>query len=135
MNPHVHYKFKDYWQLDTTPLVGPDTPFCQSIGYTDGRGFCSIRMEGAPDRAACELWAAGMSTDTPPRPGPTWTLQTPDGVVHYCTGPDSGCEHYDRPGANDEVGGPYQLKAYKGGLYTICVADGVCGSTEVDRNL
>jgi hypothetical protein len=128
----VSYKLKDYWIVDTTPLVGPDGAYCAAIGFSDGRSICAIRPEGAPDRSACEIWRAGMSKDTPPLAGPTWTLQTKDGVIHYCTGLASGCEHF---AAGDEQGGPFQIKAYTGGLYTICTQDGACADIEVERNL
>jgi hypothetical protein len=59
-------------------------------------------------------------------------LQTKDGVIHYCTGLASGCEHF-APG--DEQGGPFQVKAYTGGLYTVCTQAGACADIDVDRNL
>jgi hypothetical protein len=128
----VSYKLKDYWIVDSTPLVGPDGAYCAAIGFSDGRSICPIRPEGAADRSPCEIWRAGMSKDTPPLAGPTWTLQTKDGVIHYCTGLASGCEHF---AAGDEQGGPFQIKAYTGGLYTICTQDGACADIEVERNL
>ena len=126
----VLYKLHDYWIVDSTPLVGPDAAYCTAVGFSDGRSICSIRPEGAPDRSACEVWRAGMSKDTPPLPGPTWTLTTKDGKVHYCTGLESGCEHF----AGDEMG-PFSVKAYTGGLYTVCTADGACADLDVERNL
>jgi len=128
----VSYKLKDYWIVDSTPLVGPDAAYCAAIGYTDGRSICTIRPEGAPDRSACEIWRVGMSKDTPPIAGPTFTLMTPDGVVHYCTGLASGCEHF-APG--DEQGGPFQIKAYGGGIYTVCSEAGACADVNVERGL
>jgi hypothetical protein len=126
----IAYKLQDYWIIDSTPLVGPDGAYCAAIGFTDGRLICPIRPEGAPDRSPCEIWRAGMSKDTPPRAGPTWTLTTKDGVVHYCTGLESGCEHF----VGDD-GGPFQIKAYTGGLYTVCSALGACADVDVDRGL
>jgi len=67
----IHLKEVDSWTIDATPLVGPDAAYCAAAGFTDGRSICSIRPEGASDRSACELWRAGTSKDTPPRPGPT----------------------------------------------------------------
>ncbi|HXY38523.1 MAG TPA: hypothetical protein VEQ10_02585 [Vicinamibacteria bacterium] len=124
----VQYKLQDYWIVDSSPLIGPDAAYCAAIGYDDGRQFCTIRGEGAPDRLQCELWAAGMSKDTPPHRGPTFTLTTPDGKVHYCSGEAEGCAH-------DPDLGVWSVRAYLGGLYTVCVDDGACESTEVDRNL
>ncbi len=128
INVHTQYKFKDYWVVDSSPLIGPNADYCAAIGFSDGRSFCTLRQEGADDRAACELWRAGMSKDTPPRPGPTWTLTTKVGVVHYGTGEDSGCAH-------DDDLGPWKVRAYIGGTYTVCVVDGACNTTDVDRNL
>jgi hypothetical protein len=124
----VLYRLPDYWIVDSTPLVGPDAAYCAAAGFTDGRSICSIRPEGASDRSACELWRAGTSKDTPPRPGPTWTLKTPDGKVGYCTGPASGCDHF----TGDEMG-PFSIKAIASGIYTVCTADGACAEQEVVR--
>lgn len=126
----VLYKLKDYWIVDSTPLVGPDAAYCAAIGFTDGRSICAIRPEGTPDRSACEVWRAGTSKDTPPLPGPTWTLTTPDGVLHYCTGPASGCEHF-----TDGEMGPFSIKAYLGGIYHVCTQAGACADLNVERNL
>ena len=48
-----------------------DRDYCRKIGFTDGRSFCPVRMEGAPDREACEEYAVGHADDTG-RQGPTW---------------------------------------------------------------
>ena len=42
----VSYKLKDYWIVDSTPLVGVDGAYCAAIGFTDGRLICPIRPEG-----------------------------------------------------------------------------------------
>ncbi len=122
----VHLKDQDYWTLDTTPLVGPDGAYCAAIGFTDGRLFCPIRPEGAPDRAACEDWRIGIAKDTG-QPGPNWTFTPPGGTPIYCTGPASGCEHNENP---------YQMRAYKGGLYRVCTSDPfICDEVNVERGL
>jgi hypothetical protein len=121
----IHLKEKDYWTLDSTPLVGPDAEYCAKIGFTDGRTICPLRPEGAPDRADCEAWRVGRAKDTG-QVGPTWTFVGKDGTTSYCTGPLSPCEH---------VGNPYLLKAYLGGLYRVCNEAGACGEVDVDRNL
>ncbi len=75
--------------LDSTPLVA-DLAYCNLIGYTD-RAFCPVRMEGSPERVACEAWAVGNARDTG-RAGPTWT-RMPEGTP--CTGPASGCSNHE----------------------------------------
>ncbi len=107
----------DAWVLDSTPLVGPDGPFCKSIGYTDGRLFCSPRPHGHPEREACEAYIVGKAEDTGELE-PTWTR---NGA--YCTGPASGCERIDNP---------YLLYIYANGTYRVCGENGICGQVVVD---
>jgi hypothetical protein len=123
----IHLKDRDFWTIDSTPLVGPDADYCAAAGFTDGRSICAIRPEGTPDRAACENWRAGIAKDTG-RPGPTWTFFPKDGPPTYCTGLASGCDHFDE-------NGPFTVKAYEGGLYQVCTALNACGTVDVDRNL
>jgi hypothetical protein len=103
---------RDSSVLDATPMVGPDIPYCTSIGFTDGRSICSVRPEGAEDRLACENWRVGKAKDTG-RPGPTWTKG--DGT--YCTGPESGCENVPE--------NQYQLVVYRrSGNYVVRAENG-----------
>lgn len=125
-NVKVHLKEADFWTVDSTPLVGPDAPYCLSIGFTDGRSICSIRQEGVEDRQACELWRTGTAKDTG-QPGPTWTVTLKDGTTSYCTGPTGPCDHHPA--------GPFSVKAVKGGLYRVCSEAGACGQVDVDRGL
>lgn len=125
MNAKVHLKSRGSWFLDSTPLVGPDGDYCAKVGYTDGRLFCTLRVEGDPERAACEIWRVGVAKDTG-RPGPTWTLIPKGGVETYCSGDEAGCRHTDSP---------FNVEAIKGGLYKVCTADDVCAQVDVDRNL
>ena len=104
-NCKINLKNKQFYTLDSTPLVGPDPAYCASVGMPE-RAICPLRVPGAVDRVACENWRVGKAKDTG-RPGPTWTK--PDGT--YCTGPDSGCEHHPD--------NPYELLTYKGGSYTV----------------
>ena len=125
----IHQKDVGFWQLDSTPLVGPDVDYCWTIGFTDGRSICPVRVEGAPDREACELWRTGKATDTG-RYGPTWTFVAMDGTESSCsTDDDAPCRHYDTEGHH------FQLKAIRGGLYRACTEAGACGEVDVDRNL
>jgi len=124
-NSKVHYKQRDYWMLDSTPIVGPDANYCRAIGYTDGRGYCPVRPEGAPDRVACEFWRVGRAADTG-QPGPTWTLLKPNTLkLTYCTGVEAGCER--------QPDNAFQVHAIAGGLYKVCTEDGVCGQVDVER--
>ena len=126
----IHQKDVGFWQLDSTPLVGPDINYCHEVGFTDNRSICSVRTEGAPDREACELWRVGKAKDTG-KPGPTWTFIGKDGKESYCSdAPDAPCQHYP-----DEEGRYFQIKAIKGGLYRVCSEAGACGEVDVDRNL
>src|SRR5574340_917553 len=52
MNVKVHMRGPTRDTLDSTPIVGPDIDYCRQIGFDDGRSFCPVRPEGAPDRAA-----------------------------------------------------------------------------------
>ena len=115
----VHLKGPVY-TLDSTPLVGPDVAYCASIGFTDGRSICPVRVEGAEDRLACENWRVGKAKDTG-RYGPTWTKA--DGS--YCTGPDSGCEN--NPDSQ------YQLWTYRSGTYTATAENGATCTNPVSH--
>lgn len=45
-------------ECDSTPLV-KGAAYCRSIGYTDGRLVCPVRVEGDPFRLQCELRSMG----------------------------------------------------------------------------
>jgi hypothetical protein len=115
----IHSKGKEYYTLDSTPMIGPNLAYCREIGFTDGRSICPVRPEGSPERAACEAWRVGNAKDTG-RPGPTWTLNG-----HYCTGPASGCQN--------SPDNQYQLLAYLGGTYIACAENDACGQVIVER--
>jgi hypothetical protein len=117
-NAKIHIKGADYWTLDSTPMVGPDRPYCNSVGFS-GRDFCPVRPEGHPERQACEAWRVGNAADTG-RPGPTWTR---DGQL--CTGSESGCENHPD--------GQYLVLAIADGRYAACSESGACGEVVVDR--
>jgi hypothetical protein len=119
MNCKVHLKGSNRWTLDSTPIVGPDREYCRKVGFTDGRSYCAVRPEGAPDREACETYAIGKAKDTG-RPGPTWYRNG-----KLCTGEASGCENHDE--------NQYLLYAYAGGVYEPCTKDDVCGQVDVDK--
>jgi hypothetical protein len=105
--------------LDSTPLVGPDAEYCRKIGFTDGRSVCPLRMEGSPERAACEALRVGRASDTD-RPGPTWSANG-----KRCNGPDGGTaclNHSDNQ---------YLAWAYGSGTFRACAASGVCGELQL----
>lgn len=117
----LHLKGIEYYTLDSTALVGPDSNYCASVGFTDGRSICPVRPEGAPDRHACENWRTGDAKDNG-RPGPTWrNLDT----GQYCTGPDGNCT---RPPSSQ-----WQLWVYRSGKFEVCAQTGACCTVEVER--
>jgi hypothetical protein len=118
INVKIHQRGDARWTIDSTPLVGPDPAYCAKIGFTDGRGFCPVRVEGNPEREACELYVTGRARDTG-RSGPTWYV---DGSL--CTG---------KPGCENHEDNQYQVYAYKAGLYKACGKNDVCGDVLVDR--
>jgi len=128
----IHSKDRDFWQLDATPMVGPNVEYCASVGFTDGRSICSIRPEGAPDRLACELWRLGKAQDTG-KNEPTWIFFDKDGTQSFCSTTDSPtapCWRYV-----DDPSNITKVKAIKGGLYRACAENGACSDVDVDRNL
>ena len=122
----VMYKLPEYYVVDSTPLVGPDIPYCTSVGFTDGRSICPVRPEGTLDRYACELWRAGTAKDTG-QPGPTWTwTEFGNGRTSFCgSAADAPCDHL-----SDAA---FTVKAYRGGLFRVCTEAGACGEVEVER--
>ncbi len=107
----THLNAGDHHVIDSTPQVA-DSNYCRSIGYTDGRGLCAVRMEGAPDREACEDWIVGIAKDTHEY-GPTWT-RVSDGS--FCTGRASGCVRSPTS--------KYQLWVYEHGYYQVSSTKG-----------
>ena len=59
--------------LDSKPLVPNVNGYCEKVGFGDWK-FCDTRLEGSPDRVACDYLATGRSDDTG-RWGPTWYYQ------------------------------------------------------------
>jgi hypothetical protein len=115
----VHGASGDRSLLDSTPLVGPDAAYCKKIGFTDGRTICPVRMEGSPEREACEAARVGRAADTG-RPGPTWSANG-----KRCNGPDGGtaCLNHSE--------NQYLVWAYGSGTFRACTASGVCGELVV----
>lgn len=128
--PAVHHfwvheltKNTTYTVIDSTPVVGPDGPYCKRVGFTDGRLFCAVRPEGHPERLACENWRVGVAADSG-RPGPTW--RRAEGSNAFCTGSlTSGCENHPD--------NQYQLLAYKSGRYLVCTQGDLCSEITIQR--
>lgn len=115
INVKVHIQEPDRVILDSTPLVGPDSGYCRAIGYSDGRSYCPVRLEGDPERLACEAARVGRAGDTG-RVGPTWTA---DG--RPCRGAEPGASCLNHP--NNQ----FLVFAYGAGTFRACSASGVCG--------
>ncbi len=128
LNVKIHLKDKDYWTIDSTPLVGPAAEYCRAVGFTDGRAICPLRPEGTADRVACEEWRAGTDKDTG-KPGPTWSH------IEYETGKVSACGNAPDAPCDDHPNGRFTVKAFRGGVYRVCTELGACGETDVDRHL
>ena len=58
-NSKIHTPGIDAVTLDSTAIVGPDVVYCATIGYTDGRAWCPVRVENDPEREPCEAWRVG----------------------------------------------------------------------------
>jgi len=118
-NVKVHLKGSRAWTLDSTPLVGPDAAYCAKVGYGD-RDVCPVRLEGDPQRSACELYIVGRALDTG-RPGPTW--------YHG----DSLCGAGETAPCENHPDNQYLLLVYTGGTFKACGRNGVCGEVDVDK--
>jgi hypothetical protein len=121
MNVKVHSRQTDRVVLDSTPLVGPDVAYCRQIGYDDGRAYCPVRLEGHPERAACETARVGRASDTG-RPGPTWSANG-----GRCSGPDAGASCMNHPDNQ------YLVFAYGSGTFRACTASGACGEITLSQ--
>jgi hypothetical protein len=118
-NVKVHSAQSDRVVLDATPLVGPDAGYCSRIGFNDGRSFCPVRMEGDPERQACEAALVGAAEDTG-RYGPTWTVNG---------APCDGADHGGASCAN-HPGNQYLALASGRGTFRACSSSGACGEIE-----
>jgi hypothetical protein len=58
--------------LDSKPLVMNVDGYCGKVGAGETVRFCDTRLEGHPERVACDYLATGKSPATG-RWGPTWT--------------------------------------------------------------
>ncbi len=118
---YLHVPYPGYDTLDSTALVGPDPGYCSLIGFSDGRSMCPVRINGDPEREACEAWAVGKAQDTG-RPGPTWTNPNHENCLGLTV---NGCENHP----NNQ----YELLVYTGGKYKMCAENGICGKVVDDQ--
>jgi hypothetical protein len=57
--------------LDSKPQVENVDGYCGKVGFDSRAVFCDTRLEGDPQRVACDYLAMGKAKDTG-RWGPTW---------------------------------------------------------------
>jgi hypothetical protein len=119
VNVKIHASGGDRLLLDSTPLVGPDAEYCRRVGFSDGRSFCPVRVEGSPDRIACEAARVGVASDTG-RPGPTWSANG-----RPCDSADGGSR------CQNHADNQYLVWAYGTGTFRACTQTGVCGEIQV----
>jgi hypothetical protein len=98
--------------LDSKPIVQNVDGYCARVG-APGRYFCDTRVEGDPQREACDYMAMGRAKDTG-RYGPTW----------YYEGMPCG-EGGDQPGCNNHATNQFMVIAKGTGEFTACAADDV----------
>jgi len=74
MQLKIHDDSGDRKVLDSKPLVVNVDNYCDRMGFGSWK-FCDTRMEGDPQRTACDYLVTGKAEDTG-RWGPTWFYQT-----------------------------------------------------------
>ena len=70
MHIKIHAEDGNRTILDSSPLVDNVDHYCDRVGFGDWKQ-CETRIEGDPQRAACDYLAVGKARDTG-RWGPTW---------------------------------------------------------------
>jgi hypothetical protein len=70
MHIKVHSDDNGRIVLDSKPLVANVDNYCDRVGFGDWK-FCDTRLEGDPQRVACDYLVTGKAQDTG-RWGPTW---------------------------------------------------------------
>jgi hypothetical protein len=98
--------------LDSKPIVQNVDEYCARVGVP-GRYFCDTRLEGDPQRAACDYMAMGRAKDTG-RYGPTWT---------YNGQPCAGAT--EAPGCANHQTNQFLAVAKGAGEFMACAADDV----------
>lgn len=103
--------------LDSKPIVQNLDGYCAKMGFSSSAPYCDTRMEGDPQREACDALAVGKAKDTG-RYGPTWTFD------------DKPCVDGASEGCINHPDNQFLVIAKGGGLYLACPAEGPCGSFE-----
>ena len=70
MQLKVHSIENGHVVLDSKPQVPNVDHYCDRVGFGNWK-FCDTRIEGDPQRVACDYMAVGIAVDTG-RWGPTW---------------------------------------------------------------
>jgi hypothetical protein len=97
--------------LDATPVVINVDSYCERVVGMSGK-FCGTRLEGDPQRGACDYLAVGKAQDTG-RWGPTWYYNN-----QLCDGANFGnCAN----NSNDQ----FLVNAKAPGLFEACAAPNV----------
>ena len=114
--------------LDATPQVIDVDNYCGRTGQ-DG-DFCFTRLEGDPQRADCDMMAAGMASDTG-RYGPTWFFEG---------GPCRDTVGEGENGCSNHPDNQFLVIAKGAGRVAACASDDVlvdgdkCGECVIDPN-
>jgi hypothetical protein len=105
--------------LDSRPIVKNLDGYCARTGQSANAPYCDTRVEGDPQREACDALAVGRARDTG-RWGPTWTVN------------DQPCEPYGTVGALcvNHPDNQFMVIAKGSGFYLACPEDGPCGGYE-----
>lgn len=98
--------------LDSKPVVQNVDDYCARVG-APGKFFCDTRVEGDPQREACDYLAMGRAKDTG-RYGPTWTYEGKPCVAGA-----------DEPGCANHQTNQFLVVAKGAGEFMACAADGV----------
>ena len=98
--------------LDSKPIVQNVDGYCARVGVP-GKLYCDTRLEGDPQREACDFMAMGRAKDTG-RYGPTWSY---DGKP-CAAGPEE-------PGCANHPTNQFLAVAKGAGEFMACAADDV----------
>jgi len=94
--------------LDSKPLVVSVDRYCERVGFGDWK-FCDTRVEGDPQRVACDYLVAGRAADTG-RWGPTWSYGD-----QLCSSATGSC--------NNHSTNQFMAIAKANGTYAACAGD------------
>jgi hypothetical protein len=83
--------------IDSRPIVdnvgrGTADSYCGKVGFDPGARYCDTRLEGHPQRVACDILVVGKAADTG-RYGPTWS-RNGQPCVEPGSQTDPGCTNH-----------------------------------------